>query len=233
MNKKTIFALAGVAVLLGAVALALTAAKPGKERSLSLRDSSMDGKADDFRWHTNVDMRGPGNMRGQGKGGMSGGQGQGKQMNRESCVADECLAVDGLEYPVAVLSDAAKDALTAALDDEYKAFATYQAVMARLGSVRPFSMIIRAEEQHISSLKALFDKYGIAVPENPYLSKVSAPETLQSACALGVEAEVANAALYRDTLLPAAAAYTDITSVFTHLMQASSDRHLPAFSRCD
>lgn len=233
MNNKKIFVLAGVAVLLGVVALALTVAKPGGERSSLSRGSYMDGKADGFRRHTDADMRGPGHMHGQGKGGMSGGQGQGKQMNRESCVADECLAVDGLEYPVAALSETAKDALVDALDDEYKAFATYQAVIEKFGSNRPFSMIIRAEEQHISSLKALFDKYGIAAPENPYLSKVSATETLQSACALGVEAEVANAALYRDTLLPAVSEYADMTSVFTRLMQASEDRHLPAFSRCD
>ncbi|MBP6929599.1 MAG: DUF2202 domain-containing protein [Candidatus Moranbacteria bacterium] len=120
-----------------------------------------------------------------------------------------------------------------ALDDEYKAFASYQAVIARLGSVRPFSMIIRAEEQHISSLKALLDKYGVSIPENKYLSTVTAPATIQVACQVGVDAEIANVALYRDTLLPTVTAYPDITQVFTNLMTASEERHLPAFDRCN
>jgi hypothetical protein len=62
-------------------------------------------------------------------------------MNRENCVADDCLAVEGLEYPVGALSSEAKEALIMALDDEYKALATYDATIGVLGEVRPFSMI--------------------------------------------------------------------------------------------
>ena len=34
-------------------------------------------------------------------------------------------------------------------------------------------MIIRAEEQHISSLKSLFDKYGLEIPKDNWTNKVS------------------------------------------------------------
>lgn len=178
--------------------------------------------------------QGGGQERGQGAG-MTGGQGFG-QMNRtfgkDGCVEDECLSVDGLEYPVGTLSDAAKSAVFLALDDEYKARATYEAVIAKLGSIRPFSMIIRSEEQHISSLKALLDKYGVAIPSDPWTGNVSAPDTLSAACQVGVDAETANASLYRDKFLPAVTDYKDITEVFTGLMDASQNRHLPAFEKC-
>lgn len=177
--------------------------------------------------------QGQGQNQGLGQGaGMMNGQG-GRALGKNECVADECLAVDGLEYPVGTLTDAAKQAIFSALDDEYKAHATYDAVIAKFGSVRPFAMIIRAEEQHISSLKALLDKYGIAVPADPWTGKVAAPETLTAACQAGVDAEIANAALYREKLLPAVTEYSDITSVFTNLMNASQEKHLPAFDRCN
>lgn len=170
---------------------------------------------------------------GQGQGtGMMNGQG-GRAFGRNECVADECLAVDGLEYPAGALTDAAKSAIFSAIDDEYKAHATYEAVIAKFGSVRPFSMIIRSEEQHISSLKALLDKYGVAIPSDSWTGKVTAPDSITAACQTGVDAEIANAALYREKLLPAVTEYSDITSVFTNLMNASQEKHLPAFDRCN
>ena len=169
---------------------------------------------------------------GVGGGMMNGAGGGGMMRNRDNCVADECLSVDGLEYPVGTLSDEAKSAVLAAIDDEYKAHATYSAVIEKLGSVRPFIMIIRAEEQHIASLKAILDKYGIATPSDPWSGKVVTPDTVAAACQIGADAEIANAALYRNDLLPKVTSYADITSVFTNLMNASQDHHLPAFERC-
>lgn len=149
----------------------------------------------------------------------------------ENCVSESCLEVNDLEYPTGELEPAVIKALDSAIDDEYKARATYEAVIEKFGSIRPFSMIIRAEEQHISSLKAIYDKYGLPVPEDPY-SDVQIKATKAENCSVGVQAEIDNAALYRDQLLPAVSAYPDITAVFTSLMNASQNNHLPAFQRC-
>ena len=130
------------------------------------------------------------------------------------------------------LSPAAIDALSLALDDEYKALATYDAIFKKFGDVRPFSQILLSEEMHISSLLSLYAKYRLADPGNPYLGRVTAPATLSLACSLGVEAEIANAELYRSHLLPQVEAYEDIKLVFNNLMDASQSKHLPAFSRC-
>lgn len=174
-----------------------------------------------------------GNGNGQGNGSQMMGKGNGNGFNQKNCLADECLYVDELEYPVGELTDEAKDALEKALDDEYKAYSIYDAVISSLGVSRPFTMIIRAEESHISSLKALFDKYGLSISENPYVGKITSPTTLQEACQAGVDAEIANTDLYREELLPAVADYEDITGVFTNLMNASANKHLPAFERCN
>lgn len=156
---------------------------------------------------------------------------QSNNINSDNCVSDDCLKVENLEYPVTELPDEVVSSLNKAIDDEYKARATYEAVIAKLGSIRPFSMIIRSEEQHISSLKALYDKYGLPIPDDPYTS-VAVADTKAENCSVGVQAEIDNAALYGNNLLPSVSGYPDITSVFTSLMNASQDNHLPAFEKC-
>lgn len=226
MSNRRLFALGGAAIVLAVLTVLVTVVNHASSRKsafYSYRDAANQRPyGDEYR---GMGERNHG-MMGNRHGKSSARSGQ------EGCIADECLLVDGLEYPVATLSDSAKAALGAALDDEYKAFATYQPVIEEFGAVRPFIMISRAEEQHIAALKALYDKYGIAVPENSYLGTISAPESVLAACQTGVDAETANAALYDDRLLPAVSTYPDIVRVFTNLRNASANRHLPAFERC-
>jgi hypothetical protein len=153
--------------------------------------------------------------------------------NRGNCLADECLMVENLEYPVAELDEAVVGVLNEAIEDEYKALTLYQKVTDKLGMVRPFSMIMGAEEQHIASLKAIFDKYGLEIPKNNWAGKITVPNTLKESCQLGVEAEIANASLYKEKLLPLVSSHEDITLVFTSLMNASEQKHLPAFEKCN
>lgn len=134
------------------------------------------------------------------------------------------------------LTPDAEAALGAALQDERHAEAFYAAVLTRFGDVRPFSNIIDAERTHEALLIDLFATYGIAVPENGYASGAmqapAAPDSLADACKIGVEAEIANRDLYDGQLLPAVAAYPDITDVMIRLRDASEEKHLPAFERC-
>lgn len=124
------------------------------------------------------------------------------------------------------------DALDEAIMDEYLAHATYDAVLNKLGSTRPFSRIIFAEERHISMLEYLYDKYDLPVPEDVLLGSVNVEDTRSENCQIGVEAEIANADLYRNELLPLVTDYPDITDTFTRLMDASQEKHLPAFEHC-
>ena len=120
--------------------------------------------------------------------------------------------------------------LNEALDDEYHAWATYDQVIADFGEVRPFSNIREAEARHINALCTLFARYGLAVPENPWLGKVARYASLQAACEAGVAAEIANGEMY-DRLL-GATQRPDILTVLRNLQEAPQQRHLPAFQRC-
>ena len=129
------------------------------------------------------------------------------------------------------LPEAEIRALNEALDDEYRAWATYDQVMADFGSeVRPFINIREAEVRHIEALRVLFNRYGVPIPENPWPGKVERYASLQAACEAGIAAEVANGKMYERLLT--ATDRPDILTVLRNLQDASEQRHLPAFQRC-
>ena len=128
------------------------------------------------------------------------------------------------------LSEAEIRALHEALDDEYRAWATYDEVIADFGAVPPFSNIREAEARHIEALCVLFARHGLPVPENPWPGRVERYASLQDACKAGVAAEIANGEMYNRLLRMTQR--EDILTVLRNLQEASQQRHLPAFQRC-
>lgn len=128
------------------------------------------------------------------------------------------------------LTEPENRALIEALDDEYRAWATYDQGIADFGEVPPFINIREAEARHIEALCVLFARYGLPVPENPWLGKVAHYASLQEACEAGVTAEIANGEIYERLL--GATQRPDILTVLSNLQAASQQRHLTAFQRC-
>lgn len=128
------------------------------------------------------------------------------------------------------LSDAEVAALCEALDDEFKAIATYDQVIADFGAIRPFVNIVEAERRHANALLSLLERYDVAVPHNPWADEVPRFSSLQEACLAGVEGEIENAAMYNRLI--ADTRHPDIIEVFKNLQRASQERHLDAFRRC-
>jgi hypothetical protein len=128
------------------------------------------------------------------------------------------------------LNEAEIRALGEALDDEYRAWTTYEQVIRDFGAVRPFINIVEAEERHIGALNLLFARYAVPFPPNPWLGRVPRYASVREACEAGVRAEIDNASLYERLL--EATQRKDIEAVFRNLQEASQQRHLPAFQRC-
>ncbi len=121
-------------------------------------------------------------------------------------------------------------ALKMALDDEYRAKATYLKVIEDFGARRPFTSILDSEQRHINALIPFFTIYGEAIPANPYLGKIDSYASFKAACEAGVQAEMANVALY-DSIF-SMTDDPDLIAVFQNLQWASQNRHLRAFKRC-
>ncbi|MEJ2623713.1 MAG: DUF2202 domain-containing protein [Pseudolabrys sp.] len=122
------------------------------------------------------------------------------------------------------------EALCEAIDGEYKARATYRAVITAFGPVRPFSNIVFAEQRHIDALLTQFRRLELEPPSDHWDGQVAAPPSLAEACRLGVQSEIDNAALY-DRLV-AMTEDRHVLAVLAALRKASAERHLPAFTRC-
>lgn len=122
------------------------------------------------------------------------------------------------------------EALSAALDDEYKARETYRKIIDRFGPVRPFVNIVEAEERHVAALLAQFDRLGVTPPEDNWTGRVEAPDSLEQACAEAVQAEIENDAIYARLLEQVTDA--QVRQVMLRLQDATRNRHLPAFRRC-
>jgi len=125
---------------------------------------------------------------------------------------------------------ATQAAMCEALDDEYKACASYRAVIAAFGAVRPFVNIVEAEARHAAALLALFARFGLTPPADRWAGKIEPPESLAAACAAAVAAEIENGEMYERLL--AAIGHPAVRAVMLRLQAASCDNHLPAFRRC-
>lgn len=110
---------------------------------------------------------------------------------------------------------------------EYAAAATYQSIIDEFGPVEPYVTILAAEERHISALSRQLVRFGVVVPENPYLGKITAPADLVTAANEEANVEVLNAAMY-DTLI-SQSTDSNLIRVFTNLQSASTDSHKPLF----
>ncbi len=128
------------------------------------------------------------------------------------------------------LTDTEVYGLLLALNDEYHAAAVYGQVLEDFGTVRPFASIEQSEQQHITAVLALFERYGVPVPANPWPGDVPRFESVTAACDAGVTAELVNRDLY--DVLYATTDRADIELVYQALQRASEENHLPAFERC-
>ena len=131
----------------------------------------------------------------------------------------------------ATLSEQEASDLAEAIQEEYTAMNTYQAVIDELGEVQPFSRIVRAEQQHVNALIRVAQRFGVDVPENAGEVAEIEWSTLTEACQMGVIFEQVDAALYDDLML-------NITNpmlirVYTNLQRASLEKHLLAFEACN
>jgi len=131
----------------------------------------------------------------------------------------------------ATLTPEVTAAMAEAIQDEYHAEHTYEGVLDDFGNVLPFFNIVNAEERHSSVIARLYQNRGLAVPETQWsLDNVPRFRSVQRACDVAAQAEIANIGMY-DRLL-ALTLPNDVENVFRNNRAASLQNHLPAFQAC-
>lgn len=122
----------------------------------------------------------------------------------------------------------AEKAVVRALEDEWRAQATYETASQPMAAAR-LGNFARMEQRHAQALAYVLEQHGNAVPTRPAYTP-AVPKDAPTMCKAGVEAEKQNIALY-DELLRASLP-EDVKCVFRHLQLVSKQRHLPAFEQC-
>lgn len=121
--------------------------------------------------------------------------------------------------------DAWKEEFLPVLNEEYEAVATYVAIIAAYGEIRPYTNLYRAEQKHLAALLRIAERHGLDVTEpNPV---ISLPSDLESVRLAGLALEEADIALLTEFLesdLP-----DDVRVVITNLLDASKN-HAAALS---
>jgi hypothetical protein len=145
---------------------------------------------------------------------------------------EECLPTVGA--PGAPLSAEAKQAVLAALDDEYRCRAFYLAVLKKFPYAWPFTRIVESEERHAVALTRILEAYGVPAPANGHIGSADinrcVPASLACACDIAAQEERDNDRLYAEHLIPRVSAYPMIAQAFERLRLASRECHLPAFA---
>lgn len=152
----------------------------------------------------------------------------GNAVPRGNCYLNGILSGSNTPTTVA-LTNPEKSALNSAIQDEYKARATYNKILDTLGDVMPFANIVNAEDRHVEALSYLHERYGVAIPEDAWAEKVPTYATLKEAAEAAVQAEVDNGALYDELMKNVT--NPELTNVFQALQFATMEHHLPAFQR--
>jgi hypothetical protein len=130
------------------------------------------------------------------------------------------------------LSAESKEAWTRALDEEYRAEATYASIVTKLGSRPSFRAVSQLDRRQAWILESLGIAHGLELPSNAW-SSTGAPsdfKTTAAACRTGLESEKKVVALYDELLkkdLP-----VDFRRAFEHLRGASADHYLHVFEAC-
>lgn len=149
--------------------------------------------------------------------------------NRAATVdASAASEAEGVIAPAPSGEAAIVRALAAALEDERRSEAMYEAVIASFGDRKPFVNVVRAERRHQQMLLSEYERLGLTPPE-AHAFEISVPDDFVSACAMAAEAERENIALY-DSIL-AEVQEPGVHATFVRLRAMSENCHLPAFER--
>lgn len=218
---------AGVTALAIAATPAIAATAAGMGYGDGTGTCTMTGQPTTGQQNMNgMGNRGPGRGNGQGMGNRGPGAGMAGQ--------------GAITAPMGTLTDAQKVELAGMAEEEKVAHDLYVALAAEYPELRQFANIANAELQHLTAVRTLMDRYGIADPTAGYADgkfKTAAFQTMYDdllagattsakALAAGITVESADIADLKAAISGLTA--PDVIQVYGHLLRGS-ERHLVAF----
>lgn len=128
------------------------------------------------------------------------------------------------------MTDTRRAALEEALDQAYRAEATFESAIAAFGPVPPFVGLVEEERRHADTLLQIFERHGLEARPNRWRGRISKPGSVREACSAAAAVEEARLAMY-DRLI-SAVDDPEVAATFRALRDTARTGHLPELERC-
>jgi hypothetical protein len=119
--------------------------------------------------------------------------------------------------------------LNTAYKDEAKCQYFFKKVMEKFPDAG-FAKIMNSEQNHVSTLESVYNKYEIALPTNLDFSTITIPSSVDEACSIGLKYEQDNVEMYKNFLKNVT--NTFLKTVFEDLRDITTYRNIPAVEKC-
>ncbi len=120
--------------------------------------------------------------------------------------------------------------LNAAYKDECKDQYFFKKAIEKFPDASGFIKIMNSEQNHVTTLEGVFNKYEIEIPKNLDFSDIVIPTALDNACAMGLKFEKENVDMYQNFLKTVTNNY--LKTVFEDLRDITINRNIPAVEKC-
>lgn len=120
--------------------------------------------------------------------------------------------------------------LNAAYKDECRDQYFFKKAYEKFPDAGAFAKIMNSEQNHMSALESVFNKYDIETPKNLDFSDIVIPSSSDEACATGLKFEKENVEMYKKFLL--SVSNTFLKTVFEDLRDITINRNIPALEKC-
>jgi hypothetical protein len=120
--------------------------------------------------------------------------------------------------------------LISAYKDECRDKYFFKKAYEKFPDASAFAKIMNSEQNHMSALESVFNKYDIETPKNLDFSDIVMPSNSDEACALGLKYEKENVEMYKKFLLSVTNNF--LKTVFEDLRDITINRNIPALEKC-
>jgi hypothetical protein len=119
--------------------------------------------------------------------------------------------------------------LNTAYKDEVKCQYYFKKVMEKFPDAG-FAKIFNSEQNHVTTLETIYNKYGLEIPKDMDFSALLIPSSLSEVCVIGLKFEKDNAEMYQKFLKTVT--NTVLKTVFEDLRDITINRNIPAVEKC-
>jgi len=120
--------------------------------------------------------------------------------------------------------------LNTAYKDECRDKYFFKKISEKFPDISAFSKIMNSEQNHVSALESIYNKFEIETPKNMDFSDVVIPSSSDDACSIGLKYERENVEMYKKFLL--SVSNTLLKTVFEDLRDITINRNIPALEKC-